>query len=133
MFLSTALLWPMRLLLSRFRDHGHRTNASHLRLYTPLAWSFSVLSVFFIVAFFGMMTDPEIVFRVPPTLERLLLLPWILVIMAIGLIVLTAMAWVRRYWGVRGRVYFTALTLAAIIFLWWMNHWNLLFNVLLPR
>jgi CubicO group peptidase (beta-lactamase class C family)/heat shock protein HslJ len=132
-FFSTALVWPIRLLLSRLRGHGQRSNAFHLRLAKWLAWSFSVLSLCFIVAFFGMMTDPEIVFRVPPALERLLLLPWILVAMTIGLIGLTVLVWARRYWGVRGQVHFTAVTLAGVVFLWWMNHWNLLFNVLQPR
>ena len=76
------------------------------------------------------MTDPQIVFRVPPALERLLCLPLIMVVIAVGLIVFTLMVWARRYWSIVGRVYYTALTLAAIVFLWWLDHWNLLFHVL---
>jgi hypothetical protein len=86
--------------------------------------------LYFILAFSGMMTDPEIVFRVPPALERLLSLPLIMIVIAIGLIISTMLVWARRHFGVLGRVYFTALTLAAIVFLWWLDHWNLLFHIL---
>jgi CubicO group peptidase (beta-lactamase class C family) len=133
LFLSTALAWPIGFVVGRFKRIASTKPVFLPRLCKWLAWSFSVLSLYFIVAFLGMMTDPEIVFRVPPALERLLSLPLIMVVIAVGLIVCTALVWARRYGRVVGRVYYTALTLAVIVFLWWLNHWNLLFYALGPR
>jgi CubicO group peptidase (beta-lactamase class C family) len=133
LFLSTALAWPIGFVVGRFKRIASTKPAFLPRLCKWLAWSFSVLSLYFIVAFLGMMTDPEIVFRVPPALERLLSLPLIMVVIAVGLIVCTALVWARRYGRVVGRVYYTALTLAVIVFLWWLYHWNLLFYALGPR
>jgi hypothetical protein len=132
-FLSAVLGWPIGFVVGRLK-RGISTKPAFLpHLCRWFAWSFSVLGLYFILAFLGMMTDPEIVFRVPPALERLLTLPLILVVMAIGLIVSMVLVWARRYWGGFGRFYFTALTLAAIVFLGWLNHWNLLFYTLGPR
>lgn len=133
LFLSAALAWPIGFVVGRLK-RGISTKPAFLpHLCRWFAWSFSVLGLYFILAFLGMMTDPEIVFRVPPALERLLTLPLILAVIAIGLIVSTVLVWARRYWGGFGRFYFTALTLAAIVFLGWLNHWNLLFYTLGSR
>jgi CubicO group peptidase (beta-lactamase class C family) len=129
-FLSAALVWPIGFVVGRLKRVVSTQPALLPRLCKWLTWGFSVLSLYFIVAFFGMMTDPEIVFRVPPALERLFSLPLIMAVIAIGLIISTMLVWVRRHFGVLGRVYFTALTLAAIVFLWWLDHWNLLFHLL---
>lgn len=129
-FLSAALAWPIGFVVGRLKRVTLTQPAFLPRLCKWLAWGFSVLSLYFILALLGMMTDPEIVFRVPPALERLLCLPLIMVVIAVGLIVFTLMVWARRYWSIVGRVYYTALTLAAIVFLWWLDHWNLLFHVL---
>jgi CubicO group peptidase (beta-lactamase class C family)/heat shock protein HslJ len=132
-FLSAALGWPIGFVVGHLKRDISTRPAFLSHLCKWLGWSFSVLSLYFIVAFLGMMTDPEIVFRVPPALERLLTLPLILVVIAIGLIVSTVLVWARRHWGGFGRLYLTALTLAAIVSLWWLNHWNLLFHTLGPR
>jgi CubicO group peptidase (beta-lactamase class C family) len=47
----------------------------------------------------------------------------VLAVVAAGLAVL---AWVRRYWGVFGRIHYTLGVLAAVAFIWFMNYWNLL-------
>jgi len=132
-FLSTALAWPIGFVVGRLKRVVSTQPAFLTRLCKWLAWGFSVLSLYFILAFFGMMTDPEIVFRVPPALERLLSLPLVLVVMTVCLIGSTVLVWAHRYWRVFGRVHYTVITVAAIVFLWWLNHWNLLFYLLGPR
>jgi hypothetical protein len=129
-FLSAALAWPIGFVVGRLKRVTSTQTAFLPRLCKWLAWGFSVLSLCFILAFFGMMTDPEIAFRVPPALEWLLSLPLIMIVIAIGPIISTILVWARRHSGVLGRLYFTALTLAAIVFLWWLDHWNLLFHIL---
>jgi hypothetical protein len=36
------------------------------------------------------------------------------------------LAWKDRYWSVAARVYYTLVTVAAVAFVWFLNHWNLL-------
>jgi hypothetical protein len=43
-----------------------------------------------------------------------------------GMVVCAGLAWRRRYWGVVGRAHYTLLTLGALGFIWFLNHWNLL-------
>jgi CubicO group peptidase (beta-lactamase class C family) len=132
-FLSAALAWPLGFIVGLLKRVVSTQPAFLTRLCKWLAWGFSVMSMYFILAFFGMMSDPEIVFRVPPALERLLALPLVLVMMTVGLIGFTVLVWARRYWRVYERVRYTIITFAAIVFLWWLNNWNLLFNILEPR
>jgi len=132
-FLSTVLVWPIGFVVSRIKRADSAQSTFLPRLCNWLAWGFSVMSLYFSLAFFGIMTDPEIVFRVPPGLERLLSLPLIMVVIAVGMIVCAALVWMHRYWRFVWRVYYTVIMLAAIGFLWWLNHWNLLFYTLQPR
>ena len=76
------------------------------------------------------MTDPQISFRVPEALENLLALPLFIVILAIGLVAFTILAWRRCRWKLIERFYYTLFTITALIFIWWLNNWNLLLYVL---
>jgi hypothetical protein len=133
LFLSAVLIWPIGFVVGHLKRVASTQQSFLPSLGKWLAWSFSGLSLYFILAFFNIMTDPEIVFRVPPVLDRLLFLPLIMILLAIGLIAFTVLVWALRYWRILWRVHYTALTLATIIFLWWLNHWNLLFYTLEPR
>jgi hypothetical protein len=46
--------------------------------------------------------------------------------LTVGALVYTVLAWKDRYWGIAWRVYYTLVTLAALGFVWFLNHWNLL-------
>jgi len=39
--------------------------------------------------------------------------------------VLAALAWKYRYWGVAGRVHYTLVALAAVVFVLFLSNWNL--------
>lgn len=41
-------------------------------------------------------------------------------------VVYMVLAWKGRYWSVTSRTYYTLVTVAAITFVWFLNHWNLL-------
>jgi CubicO group peptidase (beta-lactamase class C family) len=50
----------------------------------------------------------------------------IIALLAGGLIVFTALAWIRRLWDFSGRIHYTMVTLSAIAFVWFMYFWNIL-------
>ena len=52
---------------------------------------------------------------------------WLLSVpLTVGIVVLAALAWKDRYWGVAGRVHYTLVALAAVVFVLFLNNWNLI-------
>lgn len=46
-------------------------------------------------------------------------------ILAIGLSIFTIVAWARRWWSIPGRVHYTLVTFAGLVFTWWLAYRNL--------
>jgi len=63
---------------------------------------------------------------VPPILNTLFALPVLAIVLTIGLAVFTVLAWKDRYWGILGRLHYTLVTLAAVVFIPFLHYWNLL-------
>ena len=61
----------------------------------------------------------------PPVLH-LAVLVLVGTVLTVGLVIITPLAWVRRYWSVPSRVLFSLVTLAALFFVALMAHWDLL-------
>lgn len=40
--------------------------------------------------------------------------------------VFAVLAWKEGYWSAWGRIHYTALAVATLAFIWWLNYWNLL-------
>ncbi|MGE5643196.1 MAG: hypothetical protein ACM3Y8_09305, partial [Byssovorax cruenta] len=126
LFLSVSVAVPIGIVIKWIKPEAR---LRHPALRSPgqwLVWIFSISSLYFLVAFFRMMTDPEIYFRVPVALERLLTLPLLIAVLTIGLIIFTVSSWTRRRGKLIGRVSYTSFTITALLFLWWLNYWNLL-------
>jgi hypothetical protein len=47
-------------------------------------------------------------------------------VLTIGAVAYSVLAWLRRYWGVAFRVYYTVVSVAAVAFVWFLDYWNLL-------
>lgn len=61
----------------------------------------------------------------PPVLH-LAVLVLLGTVLAVGLVIITPLAWVRRYWSVPARILFSLATLAALFSAALMAHWDLL-------
>jgi len=48
------------------------------------------------------------------------------VVLTVGALVYTVLAWKNGYWGILGRLYYTLVAVAAVAFVWLLNYWNLL-------
>jgi hypothetical protein len=46
--------------------------------------------------------------------------------LALALPIFTVLAWVKGWWKVSTRVYYTLVTLAVFAGIWWAHYWNLL-------
>jgi CubicO group peptidase (beta-lactamase class C family) len=59
-------------------------------------------------------------------LPLLLIIPILIVLLTLGAVVSTVLAWQRKYWGVAGRVHYALVTLAALAQIWFFYNSNLL-------
>ncbi|KCZ71384.1 hypothetical protein ANME2D_02112 [Candidatus Methanoperedens nitroreducens] len=62
----------------------------------------NVLSLAFLIGFIVLFTNPETALGLPS---------W---------------AWMRRYFGIPGRIHYTLVMLAVLAFIWWLAYWNLI-------
>jgi hypothetical protein len=65
-------------------------------------------------------------FGVPLNYRLVLGLGVLAAVLTVVALVYTVLAWKDGYWGITWRVYYTLVTLAAVGFVWFLNHWNLL-------
>jgi hypothetical protein len=87
----------------------------------------SALYVLFLVGMVIILSDIySIMYGIPPLLPFVLVLPLLAVVLTIGALGFTVLAWKNRYWGVAGRVHYTLVTLVSLAFIWFLNYWNLL-------
>ncbi len=63
---------------------------------------------------------------IPPVVVALYTLPLLAAVFTLALIVFTVLVWKNHYWSWPGRVHYSLVTFAALVFLWFLNHWDLL-------
>jgi len=74
----------------------------------------------------GMFSMPNELLGPPLVMEIALGLGILSAAMTVGVLVYAALAWKNRYWGIAARLYYTLVTVAAVAFVWFLNHWNML-------
>ncbi len=63
---------------------------------------------------------------VPLIVRVVLIIPIITALLTLVLLWMTIQAWKDSYWSFMGRIYYSFLTLTAVLFILWVNYWNLL-------
>lgn len=119
MFLTVLIGWPIRALIKR------QFSAAHF-----ISW---IICLSFVVSFILIIINLEAAIYKPETLVPYLTGIIIGVILTIGAAVCTILAWIKKDWGFWCRMRYSAVTIAMLVFIWWLNYWNLLGNKLLPR
>jgi hypothetical protein len=73
------------------------------------------------------MSDPdEIVFGLTPTIKILLAVTQVAAVLAALTVLGCLIAWRNRYWRFTGRLHYTVVALAGVLFIAWLHYWNLL-------
>jgi hypothetical protein len=65
-------------------------------------------------------------YGVPLVTIALLCLPLLTTILTMALPWYAVLAWRNRYWSLTGRVYYSLITLAALVYIPFLFYWNLL-------
>ena len=102
--------------------------AGGTRLARPLAWAVGVLTLLFAGGATLTILDPEgtLFFGFSPLLVAVLALPYLVAALTLGVLVYAALAWMRRYWGLFGRLHYTLVALSALVFVALLGYYGLL-------
>jgi CubicO group peptidase (beta-lactamase class C family) len=105
------------------------------RLAHQNAGLFGLLLVVLIICFLAVVLNNVPVYEMPRflfagggtlLLSFVLFLPWLLALTAFAMPVFMLMAWVKKFWSLRGRIFYTLLTLCALVGVWVLAYWNFL-------
>jgi CubicO group peptidase (beta-lactamase class C family) len=123
-FLSPLIVWPIGGLLRRVRKHpSSGTGASKwARWLAGIASGLNLIFMAVLLFTFG----EDLVFGMSPIILGLLTVPIITSLLAVVLLGATVLAWIKGYWSIIGRAYYSLITLAALVFVAFANYWNLL-------
>jgi len=128
-FVSVCIAWPASALQGKIRNRPVEEKLNpQARLARLCAGITCCLAFFMIVTLIVYMS------LFPPTLQYgelgfipvLLILPFITSVLSLGLIYFTIVCWKYGYWTVLGRLHYTLVTMAALVLIPFLWHWNLL-------
>ncbi len=72
------------------------------------------------------MDDWDFVYGVPPDIKALLWIPTVTTVLAAVVVCFAIWAWRRRFWSLAGRIHYSVIAAAALVFVWFFAYWNLL-------
>lgn len=122
-FLSAILAGPASYLVRRIQ---RKPSAQTEQPPRTARWLAIVVSALYLVFFVGrVLLSAQAIYGLPPMLQLVFVLPIMAVVLTIGLVAFTILAWRDKYWGIWERLHYTLITLAALTFVWWLNYWNL--------
>lgn len=96
---------------------------------------FGLLFIALVICFLVMLLDFVPVIDTPrflfidgaaPLLGFVTSLPWLLFLMGLAMPVFAWLAWSKRFWNLRGRTFYSLLTLCALAGVWMLAYWNFL-------
>lgn len=134
LFLGALIVWPIKYALER----RHKAAASEpmpmpARLARWFVVLFGILLLLVPLAIATIFANilpgygvPSIWFETPATLTILLSLSYVLGGLALAMLVFTVAAWVKGYWSVGGRIFYSLLALSALLMTWSLVYWDLL-------
>ncbi|MEJ2009866.1 MAG: serine hydrolase, partial [Acidobacteriota bacterium] len=126
--LSGCVWWPLQALIRRLRKRpSGQAGAMGAARWT--AGVLALLDVFFIVAMLHILTrmdDWDFVYGVPPNIKALLWIPMVTTVLAACVAGFAVWAWKKRSGSAWGRIHYSLIAAAALVFIWFFNYWNLL-------
>jgi uncharacterized membrane protein YidH (DUF202 family) len=123
-FLSAIVAWPVKFLIGRRKAMPANSRQWIAKWVSAAA---SLLGIAIVLGIAGMfLLDKSISERVPPELYAILALALVMVVVTAVAIIFTLLAWEDKYWGLRERAYYTVVTIAMLVFVWFLSYWNLI-------
>lgn len=126
-FLSACIAWLIPLI--RRRQNASSQIVPALRRSCFLIGSVSALNLIFLIGLavaLLQVDQMEFAYGMPPFMFVLLSIPLLTIGLTIGLVYCTALAWKNGSGSLPERSYYTLVTLAALMFIPFLEYWNLL-------
>jgi CubicO group peptidase (beta-lactamase class C family) len=126
-FSSALLFWPALAFTVRGGYSPEIKRNWRSGALSCVAWLLSVVSLGFVTGLILLIADPnEISFGMWPALKVLLAVTQVCAVLAALTVLGCLMAWKNRYWRLSGRLHYTLVAAAGVVFVAWMYQWNLL-------
>ncbi|MDO9086265.1 MAG: serine hydrolase domain-containing protein [Anaerolineaceae bacterium] len=130
LFLITLISW----VISFFKGLKNREKRPLLaRLSRISAGLFGVFFLNFILNFGSIFADthpafgvPRVFFGMPANSEQLFFIPILMAIFGLTTLVFTVINWIKRFWTVKSRLFYTLLSVFTLAIIWSFTFWNLL-------
>jgi TM2 domain-containing membrane protein YozV len=121
LLIFNAVLWPVAALARRFRRQPSGQNRAAL-IARWLVWGTGILLILFLIGFYLMIKDFNVFLETvtvgtSPLLKFTLLMPTLAAATTAAAIVYNVSAWLKHWWNKRTRVYYTAVTVCAVVFM----------------
>jgi CubicO group peptidase (beta-lactamase class C family) len=125
-FLS-VLAWPVGSLIRHLRKRPAQPSRPALwaRCLAGLVSALNLVFVVGLVVRLGQVFS-GVFYGTPAYFVALLVIPLLTAILTVGLVVFTVLAWRDDYWSALGRLHYSLIAVAALVFIWFVNYWNLL-------
>ena len=130
--LSFFLIWPIAFLMGKLRKRPPRAKQPNVALgcsASGLALLTGGLSLLFVIGLIAVifLSDEAVLFiGVPWASAPLFIIPPLLLLLAVSMLAVTIMIWLKGYWSLWRRGYYTLLTLSAIAVVGVLAQWSML-------
>ncbi len=123
-FLSPFVVWPLGALIRRLRKQASTATTGSSRA----RWVAGIVSIlnFTFLMILILAIGEGLMFGVPLIVQVALIIPIVTTLLTLILLWMTFLAWKDSYWSFWGRIYYSFLTMTAVLFVLWANYWNLL-------
>jgi hypothetical protein len=118
------VLLPLSALISRLRQRSGAPSTVRRRALW-VGWIVSLLNVVFLLVML-LSFGEGFVYGVPVPVRVLLLIPIVTGVLGFVFVALGVIAWLRGYWSVIGRLYYSSIALASVVFILFAGYWNML-------
>lgn len=134
-FSSGCIVWPLAYLVRRMRKKILSFSKASSRA-RKIEWAGSMANVLFLVGFpFLMVTNVipgangivEYIYGMPPEIQVVLFIPWVIFILTVLTSVYTILVWKEGTGHLVARVYYSVVAVVMIAFLPFLMYWKLLF------
>lgn len=122
----TTLCWPLGALRRRV-CHPLADEPDAPKLFRLTSGVMSGVCILFLIGLSSLMSRPEqLIYGISFFLKILLGLPFVALVLAVGVFIFSAIVWIKSYWSWCSRLHYFLIFISFVIFLWFLNYWNLL-------
>lgn len=134
MRVSTFIIWPITAMIRKLRRQIDQNRMPWGAVLARL-WAAVVSGLFLLLALraIGVLYAidavagiPNFVWGITPVMIESLQSLYLPAMLALALPVFAALAWIKSWWKVSQRMYYTLVILAVFAGFWWTHYWNLL-------